>query len=230
MQRKLDNYSLLAKYYDELLIDPAQYALWLPYIEEGRPHTILELASGSGNLAKLLSEKGYEVTASDLSVHMQEIARENGFTGEYLKLDMSHFDLGRKFDCILSTLDSINYLEEDELDDFFASCYAHLNEGGRLVFDVHDPVRIREFEEEYIEEGLLSDQTGYQWTILSDPYASTLMENFVFFTEEGTIIEHHQQTVYQPELLKKKMEAAGFKVRVVKDFIPEEKILFTGGR
>ena len=230
MQRKLDNYSLLAKYYDELLIDPAQYALWLPYIEEGRPHTILELASGSGNLAKLLSEKGYEVTASDLSVHMQEIARENGFTGEYLKLDMSHFDLGRKFDCILSTLDSINYLEEDELDDFFASCYAHLNEGGRLVFDVHDPVRIKEFEEEYIEEGLLSDQTGYQWTILSDPYASTLMENFVFFTEEGTIIEHHQQTVYQPELLKKKMEAAGFKVRVVKDFIPEEQILFTGGR
>ena len=80
-----------------------------------------------------------------------------------------------------------------------------------------------------IEEGILSDQTGYQWTILSDPYESTLMENFVFFTEEGTIIEHHQQTVYEPELLQKKMEAVGFKVRVIKDFIPEEKILLIGG-
>ena len=91
------NYEILAKYYDELLSNEEDLSLWIDYVKQKDCKDILELASGSGLLAKRLKQEGYNVIASDISKDMREIAKNN-FDGEYLLLNMINYSLDRKFD------------------------------------------------------------------------------------------------------------------------------------
>lgn len=224
--RVLKAYDYLAYYYDYLLGDEDAFSFWLKEIETEKFKTVLELASGSGVMAKLLKDKGYDVIASDISKSMKEASKSN-FDGEYLLLNMIDFNLNRKFDLVLCICDSINYLNEEELDSFFNSCYKHLNDGGRLIFDMHSLERLNEFKEEYIEEGKI-EEIDYQWTINSDQYDKTINEHFTFYTPDGMIQEQHTQHVFDPNMIISKMESIGFKVKYIEDFVRNEKVLLVG--
>lgn len=221
----VSNYSILARYYDELLQDEEALSLWLEHIEEKKFTSVLELASGSGVMAGILKSKGYDVLASDISPEMKEVSRSN-FDGEYQLLNMADYHLNRKFDLILCICDSINYLYEEELDSFFSCAYEHLNDNGCLIFDMHHEKRLEEFKEQYIEEGYVSD-TPYQWTIQSDEFERTINEHFTFYTKDGMIQENHAQNVFAIKNVTDKMDKY-FTVEVFEDFVEDEKILIVG--
>ena len=225
--KEVKEYEYLAKYYDYLLGDEDAFDFWLEYINAKDYHTVLELASGSGVLAGILKKQGKEVTASDISKEMKEVATNN-FDGEYLILNMIDFDLHKKYDLILCVCDSINYLYEEELEQMFKSVYKHLNDGGRFIFDMHNPKRLKEFDEEYIEEGQIDENVYYQWTINSDTFDRTVNEHFTFYTPDGMIQEQHTQNVFEVDDVKNKLENVGLESEVVMDFIKDEKILFIG--
>ena len=225
--KEVKEYEYLAKYYDYLLGDEEAFNFWLEYINAKDYHTVLELASGSGVLAGILMKQGKEVTASDISKEMKEVATNN-FDGEYLILNMIDFDLHKKYDLILCVCDSINYLYDEELEQMFKSVYKHLNDGGRFIFDMHNPKRLKEFDEEYIEEGQIDENVYYQWTINSDTFDRTVNEHFTFYTPEGMIQEQHTQNVFEVDDVKNKLENVGLESEVVMDFIEDEKILFIG--
>ena len=225
--KEVKEYEYLAKYYDYLLGDEEAFDFWLEYINAKDYHTVLELASGSGVLAGILKKQGKEVTASDISKEMKEVATNN-FDGEYLILNMIDFDLHKKYDLILCVCDSINYLYEEELEQMFKSVYKHLNDGGRFIFDMHNPKRLKEFDEEYIEEGQIDENVYYQWTINSDTFDRTVNEHFTFYTPEGMIQEQHTQNVFEVDDVKNKLENVGLESEVMMDFIKDEKILFIG--
>lgn len=223
--KNVSNYSILAKYYDELLQDEESLSIWLKYIEEIKFNTVLELASGSGIMAKILKEKGYDVIASDISNDMKQVAKTN-FDGDYLLLDMNDYHLNKTFDLVLCICDSINYLYFEELDNFFKCAYEHLNYGGRLIFDMHSIKRINEFKEQYIEEGYVCN-VAYQWTIMSDEFDNVINEHFTFYTKDGMIQEHHTQNVFKIEDVKKIMSKY-FSIRIIEDFVEDEKVLLIG--
>lgn len=224
--RNIKAYDYLAKYYDAILSDEDAFSLWLKEIESEKFNTVLELASGSGIMAKILKNKGYNVIASDISDSMKIVAKDN-YDGEYLILDMRNYNLNQEFDLIICICDSINYLEEDELDDFFKCAYNHLKVNGRLIFDMHNVKRLDEFKEEYIEENSVED-IDYQWTILSDPIAKTINEHFTFYTDDGMIQEQHIQHVFEVNSVKTKMNDVGFKTKEMIDFVKDEKVLMIG--
>lgn len=224
--RTLKAYDYLAYYYDLLLSDEESLSFWLKEIESEEFNTCLELASGTGEMAKLLKEKGHEVLASDISESMKEASKLN-FDGEYQIINMISYDLNKKFDLVLCICDSINYLNEDELDSFFKCAYNHLNDNGRLIFDMHHLERLNEFDEEYIEEGSIED-LNYQWTINADKFSKTLTEHFTFYTIDGMIQENHTQNVFNPKMIISKLEETGFEVKYIEDFIPSEKSLLVG--
>ena len=223
IDRNLKAYEFLAYYYDELLGDEESLSFWLEEIEKEKFETALELASGSGLMAKILKNKGYKVTASDISKDMKEASKIN-FDGEYLILNMSNYHINKSYDLILSICDSINYLNIEELESFIKCSKEHLNKNGRLIFDMHNIKRLEEFDEEYIEEGDLHD-IQYQWTIKSDIDTSSLHEHFTFYTSDGMIQEQHLQFVHKPEIVIRILEKYGFKVNYIEDFIKDEKVL-----
>lgn len=223
--KNVSNYKMLAKYYDELLQDEEALNLWLKYIEAKPFKNVLELASGSGVMAKILDKKGYNVIASDISKDMKKAAKNN-FHGKYLVLDMTDYDLHKYFDLVLCICDSINYLNEDKLNDFFRCAYNHLNNDGRLIFDMHNTKRIREFNKSYIEEGYVDD-LPYQWTIKSNSIDNTINEHFTFYCKDGMIQEHHIQNVFDIKTIEK-YASKYFKLKFIKSFVKDEKILVIG--
>ena len=227
--REVKEYEYLAKYYDYLLGDIEAFDYWLEYINQKDFKTCLELASGSGVLAGILEKQGKDIIASDISEEMKEVAKAN-YNGEYLILNMIDFDLHKRFDLVLCVCDSINYLYLEELPKMFKSVYNALNKGGRFIFDMHNPKRLQEFQEEYIEEGQIDDGTFYQWTINSDVDEKTINEHFTFYTKEGMIQELHSQNVFDIDYVKNELIKVGFEPQIVLDFIEDEKILFIGNK
>jgi len=223
--KNVNNYTILAKYYDELLQDEEALSLWLKYIEDRPFQSVLELAAGSAVMSGILKNKGYEILASDISKDMKEVARNN-YDGDYLILDMVDYHLNKKFDLVLCICDSINYLDLNQIDSFCRCAYEHLNNNGRLIFDMHDQHRLKEFSEQYIEEGYVCN-VAYQWTILSDLYENTLNEHFTFYTKDGMIQEHHSQNVFKIEDIQA-IVSKYFKVTIIKDFVENEKVLVIG--
>lgn len=75
----MDAYTVLAGCYDRLTAD-VDYGKWADYVERHfrraqRPvRSVAELGCGTGSLTKLLAERGYRMTAVDLSPDMLAVA------------------------------------------------------------------------------------------------------------------------------------------------------------
>lgn len=115
-------YTVLAHIYDTLMQD-VDYETWSDFIDEilqvyhPDPYTILELACGTGSLAFKLGElECYKILATDKSPEMIKRAREKNdrlhHSIEFRTMDFLNIDLDNKFDAVISTFDSVNYLEE----------------------------------------------------------------------------------------------------------------------
>lgn len=101
---------------------------------------VLDLACGSGRILKHLVEEGIDVVGLDLSGEMLQLARKKlGDCADQVELvqgDMRSFSLSYRFNLIMIPYCSLIYMKSDEERlAVFERCYAHLNPGGRLIFD-----------------------------------------------------------------------------------------------
>ena len=91
-----DAYTALARCYDRLTAD-VDYAAWADYVERHfqkwkRPvRAVAELGCGTGSLTKQLAERGFQMTALDLSPDMLSMAEQKcrGLDVLFLCQDMS---------------------------------------------------------------------------------------------------------------------------------------------
>ncbi len=116
----------------------------LPVLErlilEGLPPgaCILDLCCGTGQLATLLTERGYRVVGMDISPSMLAFAQGNAPEATFLAVDARHFRLLPVFDAVVSTFDSLNHmLSPEDLGGVFANVHRCLREGGRFLFDLN---------------------------------------------------------------------------------------------
>ncbi len=99
---------------------------------------ILDLCCGTGQLAQLLIEHGFQVTGLDGSEEMVRYARENAPAGEFIVDDARSFNLPDVYHAVISTYDSLNHLMTlGELNAAFHNVYTALQEGGLFVFDLN---------------------------------------------------------------------------------------------
>ncbi len=228
-------YHCLADYYDWLVKDEAATKQWVAFTQRFlQQGALLELACGSGEITLALNNCGFQMTASDLSAEMLKKASAKDLQNQitFYQADMTDFQDPELYDGILCYCDSINYLkDENELKAMFALVLQHLKAGGWFLFDLHSLDRLKEFEEEYIEEGVIDD-VQYQWTIQSDERC--LFHHFAFWFPDGHIEqETHVQTVFDPERVRLLLNQAGFETACWTDFdhpgiVPGEKIFIAG--
>ena len=105
---------------------------------------VLELAAGPAEHAREFARRGIAATALDLSPAMCRYAAEQakvaGIELEVVEADMTAFDLGRRFDLVVTMLDSTAHLMT--LDAFVAHldrAAAHLADGGLYILEMSHP-------------------------------------------------------------------------------------------
>ena len=152
-------YAVLAPAYD-LLTARYEYGPWLAAIERlARRHglagrRVLDVGCGTGKSFLPLLERGFEVTACDISPEMvADAQRKAGDRAAVVVADMRRLPVLGEFDLIVCLNDGINHLLGlDEVADAFAGLHANLAPGGLLVFDVTMLAAYREVPDVVVED------------------------------------------------------------------------------
>ena len=143
-------YSALAAWYDELTRD-VPYAAFADYYERlfaergGETKLLLDLCCGTGTLACLMAERGYEMIAADASADMLMSAREKasalsaGKMPLFINQSAQELDLYGTVDAAYSSLDSLSYVPFEDLPEVFRRLHLFVRPGGLLVFDLRTP-------------------------------------------------------------------------------------------
>ena len=114
--------------------------LILDNIDTKNIHSVLDMAAGYGRHAIVLSKKGFQVTAVDLSELLLNIARKSAESEnldiEFVHSDIRQFNPGKKFDLIINLFTSIGYFKEDEENlHLLDKAYNLLEDNGYFVLD-----------------------------------------------------------------------------------------------
>ncbi len=142
-------FTLIAEYYDEVM-QKVNYEEWARYIKTLfsmaplKPiKTVLDLASGTGNISTRMAAYGYEIFGLDYSLGMLKVARKKieekslpvfFIQGNFRRIPFRE----HTFDGVYSTFDSLNnILDADELSDTFQQVRRILRNGGPFVFDLN---------------------------------------------------------------------------------------------
>jgi SAM-dependent methyltransferase len=106
--------------------------------------TVLELAAGPAEHSREFARRGIAATALDLSPamcrHAAERAALAGVEIEIVRADMTRFEMGRRFDLVVTMLDSTSHLMT--LDAFvahFERAAAHVAAGGVYILEMNHP-------------------------------------------------------------------------------------------
>lgn len=182
---------------------------------------VCEIACGTGSMAIEMSKRGYDITASDLSLEMlteaEFKARSSDTSVRFVSADMRSFSLYAKADAVLCLLDSMNYLTKpSDFAETLASVHKNLSNGGLFVFDINSKHKFRTIygDNAYIieNEGVLCAWQNFynQKTKICDFYLSIFTEN-----ENGSYErtdEHQRERMYTVRSVKKMLADTGFEL------------------
>lgn len=232
----MEAYTGFSEVYDTFM-DNVPYEEWAGYIintlkEYGiSDGLVCELGCGTGKMAKILSDSGYDMIGIDSSADMLDIAHDKrSCDGRilYLNQDMRQMELYGTVRAVISVCDSVNYLlSEEDLLTTFKLVNNYLDPKGLFIFDMNT---------RYKYEKLLSDNVFAE----SRDDASFIWENF--YDEEEEINEYdltvfvkedelyrryeevHLQKAYDIDKVKTLIERSGLKFIAVYDAYTKESV------
>ena len=216
-------YDALAASYDGLMAD-GSYRRRAAFLERRLKksaipvRTVLDLACGTGTLACLLAQKGYEVLATDGSEEMLTQAAAKAAELDrppfFLHQAMPRLRLAQPVDAVVSTLDSLNYLvRERDLRETFRRVRRALKPGGLFLFDVNTPYKLRRMDGQiYMDE---TEEACCVWrTFFSEKRQICVYQVDLFrLRSDGAwerSFEEHRERAWTEEALRRYLAEAGF--------------------
>ena len=216
-------YDTLAASYDGLMAD-GSYRRRAAFLERRLKksaipvRTVLDLACGTGTLACLLAQKGYEVLATDGSEEMLTQAAAKAAELDrppfFLHQAMPRLRLAQPVDAVVSTLDSLNYLvRERDLRETFRRVRRALKPGGLFLFDVNTPYKLRRMDGQiYMDE---TEEACCVWrTFFSEKRQICVYQVDLFrLRSDGAwerSFEEHRERAWSEEALRRYLAEAGF--------------------
>jgi SAM-dependent methyltransferase len=145
-------YEAIAPVYDDFTAHH-NYEMWLgnllPQLQRHGLHgrRLLDVGCGTGKSFLPMLERGWDVTACDISASMLELAWAKTRGGVKLSVaDMRELPAFGEFDLVWALDDAVNYLlSEEELGQALAGMRANLASGGLLMFDLNTLQTYRTF-------------------------------------------------------------------------------------
>lgn len=230
----MSSYESFARVYD-LFMDNIPYEQWCEYLagllkEYGiTDGLVLELGCGTGNITRLLADKGYDMIGVDNAPDMLEIAMEKKEADQqdilYLLQDMREFELYGTVKAVVSICDSMNYIiEEEDLLQVFRLVNNYLDPKGIFIFDMNTEYKYREIlGENTIAEN--REDASFIWDNFYDEEGRINEYDLALFIPEeiqGETLyrkyeEVHYQRAYSLETVKNLLEQAGMEFVTVYD-------------
>ena len=171
--------SIFDAMYQTFIDYDAEYQFYTNLIKEHECKTVLEIGSGTGNLAKRFLQNYIDYIGLDYSQSMIAIAKKRNENGIFILGDMRDFKLQKPVDSVLITGRSTSYLiTNQDLNNTFCSIYKNLSKEGILIFDFIDANRFIPFIKE-------NPVTLHEATYLGIDYyrnskwRTTALENFM---------------------------------------------------
>ena len=184
---------------------------------------VLELACGTGTLARALSLEGYEMICCDSSIEMLSVAREKcqdlPVPPVFICQDMRELDLYGTVRATVCCLDSLNYLTDIEsVREAVAGVSLFLEPDGLFIFDVKSRDMFRQMAGQCSvyedEDCYCAWQYGYDGR---SGLAEHLVDLFLK-QEDGSYLRHqeaHYQRAYSRAQLERVLEECGLKLEGV---------------
>lgn len=187
---------------------------------------VVDLGCGTGTLAEMLWQEGFDVVGIDNSEAMLEKAiekrDESGSEILYLLQDMRELSLYSTVGTVVSVCDSLNYLlEEEELLQVFSLVNNYLFPGGIFIFDFNTDHKYRDvIGDVVIAEN--RDDCSFIWENYYDPEGRINEYDLtMFLRREGELFERvtetHLQRGYEPGEIRELLEKAGLEILLMRD-------------
>jgi SAM-dependent methyltransferase len=98
--------------------------------------TILDVACGTGEHARLLAERGFVVDGLDVDATFVRLARQKHPAGRFFEADMANFQLSARYDVVMCLFSSIGYLRTLDRVSCALKCFReHLAPGGVIIVE-----------------------------------------------------------------------------------------------
>lgn len=229
-------YLEFAHIYDELINSDIDYKTWCSkMLDLCSEYSVdrndyLDLACGTGNVTKIMSDYFINNWAVDMSEDMlSEAETKLRKPGKNLKLicqDITKLNLNRKFDLITCCLDSTNYIvNEKDLLSYFEGVRKHLRNNGIFIFDINSDYKLRNIlgNNTYTYD---SDDCTYIWDNYFEDHVVYM--DIIFFVRENDrykrFDEQHCERAYSEKVIEDNLESAGLKVLKKMDNYTEKTI------
>lgn len=214
------SYKEFSQIYDLLMVD-IDYEEWTSFIinKIGVSRKILEAACGTGSITHLLGDRGYLVTAFDISSDMlmrayEKLGRSPGV--KLLNMDMTNFKIDDKFDAAICCCDGINYATKQGVSNFFNNVFMHLNDNSnsKFIFDMSTSHKYKTlFNDTYVYD---DGEIFYVWENAPDNENNQINMEINFFIKDSQnkytrINEIQTQYIHETQEMVELLTKAGFK-------------------
>ena len=225
------SFEYLAKYYD-LIYKNKDYKREVNFIEDifentYKPKKILEIGCGTGNYTRILLERGYEITAVDISENMLKIAKEK-CACNFISGNIRDISINDKFDACIAMFAVMGYITENsDIVKVLNNIHKHLKPNGLFVFDVWNGLavlrilpesRIKEAENDEVKILRIAIPNLRSFNHICEVNYKLIILNKedITFNE---VNEKHVVRFYFPQEIKHYLEEAGFAVLKICPFL-----------
>lgn len=230
------SYHKFAKVYDSLMED-VPYDEWVAFTKSiinqysAKVDRIIDLGTGTGEIALRLSRKGYTMTGVDLSEEMLAIAQQKAAdkkqTIQWLHQDIAKIKSNETYDMAISYCDVLNYIQgSKQVIKVIDNVFDLLKPGGYFLFDVHSVSYVQEFLANKTF-GKVTDDISFIWFCDKGDEENKVHHDLTFFVRSGEKFErfdeYHTQQTFPVEDYVQWLQEAGFYVRgIYSDFSTEK--------
>lgn len=177
--------------------------------------TVLDVACGTAEHARLLAADGFAVDGIDLDPVFVRIARQKHSAGRFVEADMSDFHLPHRYDAVMCLFSSIGYLKTLDRVRRALTCFReHLNPGGVIIVEpwfppgALDPERVSRHTQIAEATGLRVSRVSH---IEIDGRLSRIHFDYEITDSTGTrqVSEVHELGLFTPAELLRTFQEAG---------------------
>ena len=204
-------YDLIYSSFKNYEAETDQLATLLGNVRPG-VRTVLDVACGTGEHAKLLAERhGLSVDGVDLDNEFVRIAQAKNPGGRFVQGDMCDFDLDRRYDAVVCLFSSIGYVRTlDRVAQAIGRFRAHLAPNGVIIVEPWLPPGV-------LQDGYFTTNVGERDDVRVERRARTEVDGRISrlhfdydITEHGRThhaSEVHELGLFTPEEMREAFEA-----------------------